>query len=90
MREDQCSVCLREKRDKGAVADPGFWIRGVKFQKFRPKPLILCHITASLHFMKLEICESRTPTLVALSMISLEIDLVTFTITYLIIQQLFI
>jgi len=23
------------------VADPGFWIRGVKFRKFRPKPLLL-------------------------------------------------
>ena len=33
-----------------AVADPGFWIRGVKFQKFRPKPSILCNVRVGLHF----------------------------------------
>jgi len=34
-----------------AVADPGFWIRGVKFKKFRPKPPIPCNVTVGgLHF----------------------------------------
>jgi len=27
------------------VADPGFWHRGVKFDKFRPKPQMLCNVT---------------------------------------------
>jgi len=42
--------------------------------------------------MKIEICDSRTPTLGTLSMISLEIDFVNiyYTVTSLIIQQLFI
>jgi|SRR6218665_3033621 len=31
------------------VADPGFWIRGVTFKKFGPKPPILCDITVGLH-----------------------------------------
>ena len=33
-----------------SVADPGFWIRGVKFKKFRPKSPIFCNITGGLHF----------------------------------------
>jgi len=32
------------------VADPGFWIRGVTFKKFRPKSPIFCNITVGLHF----------------------------------------
>jgi len=35
----------------GPVADQGFWIRGVKFQKFIPKPPILCNVTVGLHEM---------------------------------------
>jgi len=74
------------------VADPGFWIRGVKFQKFRPKPPILCHVTVALHFrplhemieinMKIEICESRAPTLGTLSIISLEVHVDFVNIYY--------
>ena len=37
--------------------------------------------------MKIEICESRTPTLGTLSMISLEVDFKTFIITYLIVHR---
>ena len=33
-----------------SVADPGFWIRGVKFKKFRPKSPIFRNITVGLHF----------------------------------------
>jgi len=75
MRARVCaSVC--------AVADPGFWTREGKFPKFRPKPPILCNVTVGLHLhemteinMKILICESRTPTLGTLSVISLEVDL---------------
>jgi len=79
--------------------DPGFWIRGVKFHKVRPKPPILCSVTVGLQpytlhemikiSMKIEICESwTTHTLGTLSMISLEVDFVTFYYNILIIQQL--
>ena len=36
----------------GSVADPGFWIRAVKFHKFSPKPPKLCTVTVGLglHF----------------------------------------
>src|SRR6218665_388211 len=58
-----------------------FGSEGVKFQKFRPKPPILCNVTVGLHFnemieinMKIESCESRTTTLETFSMISLEVD----------------
>jgi len=48
-------ICVRAKSlpywiEFLAVADPRFWIRGVKFQKVRPKPPILCNVTVSLHF----------------------------------------
>src|SRR6218665_625356 len=57
-------------KERKSVADPEFWIRGVKFKKFRPKPPILCNVTVGLHCthemieinMNIEICESRIPT----------------------------
>jgi len=33
-----------------AVANPGFWIRGATFKKFRPQPPILCNVAVGLHF----------------------------------------
>ena len=45
------AICLNgQTGEETAVADPVFWIRGVKFQKFRPKLPILCNVTVSLHF----------------------------------------
>jgi len=41
---------LNEQLQGQAVADPGFWIRGVNFNKFRPKPPIFCNVTVGLDF----------------------------------------
>src|SRR6218665_2672465 len=40
----------RGTKSLDTVADSGFWIRGVKFKKFRPKPPILSNVTVGLYY----------------------------------------